>query len=229
MKPMIAVTLRSTDDGGLCALASTKSYHDAITAAGGNCIFIGPDHEPEYYDTVAEFCHGLVITGGRDIHPAAYHQTPHPDTIPDFDYIDKMDFELLRAFSRKSKPILGICRGAQDINVFFGGTLYQHLPDIPKFTCNHKEKQIPDAGAHHVTWLLSIPGLYDRSQILPVNSLHHQGFCQIAPGFQTAAVSEDTLVEAICKDNILGIQWHPERLIKDELYMRTFRYFLSLC
>lgn len=229
MKPIIAVTLRDGDQKGEAVFSSAEDYHKALTFEGADTLFIGPDHDGAFYDGLADFCDGLVLTGGRDIDPSHYHQSSHKETIPTAPGIDRMDFELIHAFCRRKKPILGICRGAQDINVYFGGTLFQHLPDTKAFYCNHKEKQIPGSGAHHVTWTEDTLGLYKKDQVLPVNSLHHQGIDRVAPGFRVMAVSEDSLVESICRDKILAVQWHPERLTKESVHRDIFRWFVSLC
>lgn len=224
MTPMIAVTARNTQIKSLDSYYSNDSYIQALHRAGCQSLLVLPHQSSSYYRWMAHYLDGLLITGGKDISPVLYSEEQHPLTTPESPQVDTMDFQLIHAFAEKGKPILGICRGAQIINVCFGGTLYQHLPEQPEFYCQHKATDYRSQGVHNITWQLKTPGLFSKDQVLHVNSLHHQGFNKIAPGFQIAGICEDGLVEAIIKNNILAVQWHPEEMPDDSMQQSIFTY-----
>ena len=108
-------------------------YFDGVTLAGGIAVLLPPQPvDDDIAERVLDGLDGLVITGGRDVDPAAYGQQPHPATDePRRDRLrDAWEFALLRGAVRRGMPVLGICRGAQVLNVALGGTLHQHLPDV---------------------------------------------------------------------------------------------------
>lgn len=228
MKPIIAVTLRSVDIKSLPSYFSNCSYLRALHTVGADYILIGGEHDVSFYRYIATMCHGLLLTGGKDINPIMYNESIHKSTTPELNEIDNGDFLVLKAFYEAKKPILGICRGAQAINVFFGGTLYQHLSDYDKFHCNHKQMISRNEGSHYITWQETIPNLCLDKNLLLVNSLHHQGIFKVAPKFKILGLSEDNLIEAIYKDNILAVQWHPEEMIHIKEHLSIFEYFISL-
>jgi putative glutamine amidotransferase len=165
-----------------------------------------------------ESCDGLLLTGGEDIDNRRYglEDTAHLCATPDA-VRDSIEFALIRRAFEKKMPIMGICRGHQLINVYFGGTLYFDIPteigtDIihrcpVADTCRHSIRIYNDS------FLKSIC----RTKEGQVNTSHHQGVRKIAPDFIANAVSADGLIESIAyKDSdypfLLGVQWHPERL-----------------
>lgn len=218
MRPLIAITLRSTDIKSLPSYYVNNTYTDMLLKSGADYLPVGPKQDPAFYERAAQICTGLLLTGGRDINPIYYGQEVHPETKTEPDCIDQLDFSLIQAFAKAKKPILGICRGAQIINVCFGGTLYQHLPHIPELFCDHKRTDAREKGVHQITWIGETDEFYYKNQTISVNSLHHQGIKEIAPGFDAIGICEDSLVEAIRMGNILGVQWHPE-----EMTDQTFR------
>src|ERR1700676_547420 len=106
-------------------------YFQGVTAAGGVAVLLPPQPvDSEIADRLLGGLDGLLITGGKDVDPAAYGQQPHPSTDQPGEQRDAWEFALLRAALKRKLPVLGICRGAQVLNVALGGTLYQHLPDV---------------------------------------------------------------------------------------------------
>lgn len=149
-------------------------------------------------------CDGLVITGSSiDVDPRNYNEKPITEIGEENAELDKFDFAIIKAFNNENKPILGICRGTQAINVCFGGSLYQDIP-------NHKL----DTNKRHIVKIAKDSTLYDcyQKEEIPVNSLHHQAIKKIAEGFKPIAISEDGIVEGIENENIIGVQWHPEMM-----------------
>jgi len=169
----------------------------------------------------------LIIQGGPDLDPKTYGETPiNPDKWPGDPYLDKYNKKILDYFRNKKKPILGICRGCQYINCYFGGTLYQDLLTQYPEALMHRDAFRYDALSHSIK---IHPGgilepIYGLENLKPVNSIHHQGIKKLGKGLKIEATSlEDNIIEAISytKDEefILGVQWHPEfyQLLKDEI------------
>lgn len=229
MKPLIAVTVRLTDIKGLPSVYVNQSYVNALQEAGAFSILLNPEPDEAYYQEQAARCDGLLLSGGKDMAPSLYGEEPHPLTVTEDRRIDQTDLLAIRAFHAAGKPILGICRGAQAVNVCFGGTLYQHLPDEQSFFCAHKQTSDRTKGSHTVIWQQDTPDLWSTGSRLFVNSLHHQGIRLPAPGFSVAALSEDGLIEAIQKDRLLAVQWHPEEMTDDAEQRKLFHHFIRAC
>ena len=161
-------------------------------------------------EEVLNICDGLVVTGSAiDINPKHYGEEATFEIHKKSEEIDNFDFEIIKIFDNANKPILGICRGIQAINVCFGGSLYQDIP-------NHK---LDKAKKHNVK-IENNSFLYDcyNQNTLSVNSLHHQALKDIATKFRITALSEDGIVEGIESDNIVAVQWHPE-------FMNDIKFF----
>jgi len=164
---------------------------------------------------------GLVLQGGADIHPSCYGQQPrYPDAVTDV-VRDRFELELLRAFIAEGKPVLGVCRGMQLINVLFGGTLHQDLLDEGASRDPHVVPEAEEEYRHGLVlqtngWLSSLYGGMEEAQ---VNSIHHQGIDRLGEGLQIEALSHDGVIEAVRHEGaqfVVGVQWHPE--FHDEHY-----------
>ena len=133
-RPLIGLTtyLQQAQTGvwDLPAVFLQKDYLDAVTATGGIATLLPPQPvDPEIAARVLDGLEGLIITGGRDIDPVRYGHEPHPNTEAPAHDRDDWEFALLDGALRRGMPVLGICRGAQLLNVALGGTLHQSLPD----------------------------------------------------------------------------------------------------
>ena len=197
----------------------SKNYIDAIERSGGIATYAYLPKADISYD-------GLLICGGVDTHPKFYGEEINGAVNINLDR-DEAELALLKAFSEAGKPVFGICRGCQLINIFFGGTLIQHIPEA-EF---HRHDN-----AHGVTVEAdSIPDrLYGRQ--LTVNSSHHQVIKDLGQGLRATAHWEQ-YIEA-CEHTtlpIFGVQWHPERMCYDNRRDDTadgaklFQYFIKLC
>ncbi|MEG0314320.1 MAG: gamma-glutamyl-gamma-aminobutyrate hydrolase family protein [Erysipelotrichaceae bacterium] len=181
-----------------------------------NCIIIPilPTTNFEYYTTL---CDALIISGGLDIDASHYKEVNHTSTniypIP----IDQYDFDLLEAFNKANKPILGICRGIQVINVYFGGSLYQDIP-------NHSQTTNKTSTSHSV-FVTPNSKLSTYTKVIKVNSFHHQAIKTLAKNFEILAISDDGYIEMIQYNHIVGVQWHPEHLNNNLI----FKYFIENC
>ena len=204
--------------------AAPANYLDALARLGARGE-TGTRFPPEKFD-------GLLLPGGWDVNPSRYGKTLIPQETVD-DELDSIQFAVLEDFLRAGKPVLGICRGHQLLNVAFGGTLIQDLPGAE----NHRS--LPD-GADNVHPVSLVPGsslyrIYGSS--CPVNSSHHQGVERLAKGFRITARSEDGVVEAIEHESlpVWGVQWHPERMCFAHARGDTadgsvvLRFFLEQC
>ncbi|MCX7564201.1 gamma-glutamyl-gamma-aminobutyrate hydrolase family protein [Xanthomonadaceae bacterium XH05] len=177
---------------------------------------------------------GLVLQGGADLDPGLYGE-PHRHIVGATDPVrDRFELDLIRAFISAGKPVFGICRGMQLINVAFGGTLHQDLlaqgatrfphVDLPVYDEHHHPVSIRE-GSVLSRW-------YGGATEGVVNSIHHQGIARPGDGLQVVATAPDGVVEAIWRDApgfVLGVQWHPEfqdgrdsRLLPADPMMRAF-------
>ena len=186
------------------------NYRRAVEAAGGTVRFGG----------TPKGCGALLLPGGGDVEPWRYGRgnTASRGLEPERDTAELM---LLERFIAAGKPVLGICRGIQIINVFFGGTLCQDLP-------GHAAADGKDS--FHAVCTVRSPLLPVCGPVCRVNSAHHQAVDALGRGLRAIQWAEDGTVEALCHDclPIWGVQWHPERL-PEELGGRLFRAFLRLC
>jgi putative glutamine amidotransferase len=157
---------------------------------------------------------GLILQGGADIHPSTYGEVPRHTKGPVDPIRDRFELDLLRAFVAAQKPVFGICRGMQLINVAFGGTLYQDLIADGATSIAHAA-DIYDGHSHPLTlapasWL---SGLFGGRAESRVNSIHHQGIRKLGQGLVAVAWSDDGVVESIHGTGgsfLAGVQWHPE-------------------
>lgn len=232
MKTLIMMTgPHGKTDSGRPTYILNKEYAEAIRAAGGLPVLAVDAVRASDYASVAQ---GLVLTGGKDVSPALYGQsTIHPATRTD-PLRDEMELALLRAFIEAGKPVLGICRGFQLINVHYGGSLFQHLPDLTEQ--NH------EGGAMHKIEIVtdSALGSMFGSQAY-VNSYHHQGVKTLGNQLRATAFTnlknDHLLIEALEHEihNVLAVQWHPERMAginaKKELadMLPLFSWFVKSC
>lgn len=169
-------------------------------------------------NTVVNICDGLIVTGRAiDINPKYYGEKAIDSTyLSGYDLEDELDFTLIKAFNEANKPILGICAGIQSINVCFGGSLYQDIP-------NHSSKEELKIHSIDIQKESFLEKCY-KSNRIEVNSFHHQAINKVAPNFKVTATSDDGIIEAIEYNKILGVQWHPEKM-ED---IKFFKKFIEL-
>jgi putative glutamine amidotransferase len=176
---------------------------------------------------VLERVDGLMLTGGADIDPTHYGQSArHPDMIAPRERTES-DFAYAREARDRGMPALGICLGAQTLNVALGGTLLQHIPDDVPGAVEHRE------GAEHEIEI--VPGTVLARALgvksATVNSYHHQGIGEVAPGFTISARSRsDGIIEAIERSDhpfFIGVHWHPERLASSDTTRKLLRAFVD--
>ena len=207
--PLICITTDSNCRAvplGSRQLILPKTYASAIATAGGIPLLAA-----EYAtETLARLCDGLLLSGGDDLDPTYYNESPLFDTLHPDPIRDAFELPLISAFLALNKPILGICRGCQVLNCALGGSLYQDLPE--QLGVNHLDPQLRHPILCTDDALLA--QLFSRR--FRVNSTHHQAIRDIAPSLRITAVSVDGVVEAFESADstriLWGVQFHPERL-----------------
>ncbi|HEU0190049.1 MAG TPA: gamma-glutamyl-gamma-aminobutyrate hydrolase family protein [Mycobacterium sp.] len=192
-------------------------YFDGVTAAGGVAVLLPP--QPVDADVAARVLDGLaglVITGGKDVDPRCYGQEPHPDTDQPGADRDDWEFALLAEALRRGLPVLGICRGAQVLNVAFGGTLHQHLPDVIGNDGHRAGNAVFTTMAVHTVPDTRLAELMGES--CEVQCYHHQAIADVGPGLVISARGADGVIEGIelpGENFVLAVQWHPEESLTD--------------
>ncbi|OQA03904.1 MAG: putative glutamine amidotransferase [bacterium ADurb.Bin400] len=209
------------------------AYTKAVLNAGGIPIILSSIKDSSLIKEYIGLCDGFIFTGGYDIEPSLYNETPH-ETVTDTDPLrDWFEPRLMQTAMKHDLPILAICRGHQMLNVVRGGTLWQDLPsERPASTVNHRQIEKHDIPSHSITLqpstkLFKIVG----SPSIMVNSRHHQAIKTLGSDLVATAHSEDGIIEAIEDPNakfIVGIQSHPEDLIKTTDYAaKIFSTFIQ--
>jgi putative glutamine amidotransferase len=203
-----------------------------VARAGGLPVLVPPGLDPGVLRPLYERLDGLLFSGGGDIDPARYGAQTHARVGGVDAGRDRTEFALVRWLAEDARPFLGICRGAQVLNVALGGTLYpevsehpgairhDYYPDFPHDLRPHEIKLEEDSTLARV---LGQP-------ILSVNSLHHQACKVVAPGLRVTALAPDGIVEALeIPDHpfALGVQWHPECLPEAPETQRLFEAFIE--
>jgi putative glutamine amidotransferase len=226
MKSLIGVTTSELRPGELAALrrhgeppnpemALGMTYVRAIEAAGAIPVVLPPVGHQDVPSLLGRL-DGLVLSGGPDLAPAAYGAEPHLELGSTEPGLDAFEYALAREALRLELPILGICRGAQTLNVARGGTLHQHLPDVVGDAIEHRQTVDGRVPTHPVTVL---PGSRLAAAVgttqLSVNSFHHQAVDRLGTGLCACAWAPDGTIEAIEDPEqafVVAVQWHAETL-----------------
>lgn len=213
-------------------------YMKGIEEAGGIPVMLPVTEDPEVIGQLAAELDGFLFTGGQDVNPALYGQEPVNSSVEPNAQRDGMEKILFNAAKELDKPILGICRGIQFINVLYGGTLWQDLPTQRGSQVGHHQSPPYDIPIHSVRVDIESP-LYELlfdlldDDSLRVNSLHHQAVREKGNGLDVMAISQDGLIEGLCDPQMKfmwTLQWHPELSFRvDEASRRIFKKFVLAC
>ncbi len=171
-------------------------------------------------ETIVRDLDGVVIPGGADVAPEAYGESPLQPSWAGDSVRDAYELDLIACCVRLNKPLFGICRGLQLLNVAFGGSLYQDIATQCPGSLTHRNWEVYDQNKHtvRVEPESHLASLYNPAQSWTVNSIHHQCIKELAPRFVVEALSEeDRIIEAIrlpqsSPDDpyVAAVQWHPE-------------------
>jgi putative glutamine amidotransferase len=195
-------------------LALGFRYFEAVERAGGTPVVLPPLGRGSVDPLLAHLA-GLCLAGGPDIDPSTYGGEPHPELGPTEPEVDRFELAVIRAARARRIPVLAICRGAQILNVAYGGTLYMHLPDDAGGEVVHRSEA--DAGLEVAHDVRLEPGSILSEVLgtkhLEVNSYHHQAVRRLGTGLRAVAHSEDGVIEGIEArglEFVVGVQWHAE-------------------
>jgi putative glutamine amidotransferase len=223
-RPLIGVTtqtLQAIDgipEGLPNSVVMNQRYYHAVAAAGAAPVLIPLLDDLDTLRAIYDRMDGILIPGGVDVDPATFGESPHERLGRTDPARDRVEIQLVKWAVEDRKPLLGLCRGLQVINVALGGTLYQDLE--AEFPNAIKHDYFPTYGysrehlAHEVTVEAGSRMRHAlTSSAVPVNSMHHQGIKALAGSLAATATAPDGLIEAAeCTSGsyIVGVQWHPE-------------------
>lgn len=231
MKPIIGISSNLKEQ---VLSVSTDNIH-AVLESGGVPIVL-PNIEGDDLDSIAEMIDGLLLTGGGDIDPTLFGEEPHPRLGNITPERDTFEIALIQKMLELNKPILGICRGAQILNIAVGGDMYQDIHSQIENKLLQHDQKAPRTHASHFVWIMKDSILSDIVQLetFKVNSFHHQAVKKVPQGFGISAIASDGMIEAIESKThkfVMGLQWHPECLLlkNDLMSANIFQAFLSAC
>lgn len=238
MRPVIGISTNflTVDKGkflGMERIYVNKDYIDAIVKAGGTPLLLPPVESVETIRQYIRLCDGFLLSGGGDINPILYHETPHPKLEEFHSSLDLSQWLLTEEILKTDKPLLAICRGIQLLNVVQGGTLWQDISAIDHPVMLHSQYG-PRSDIFHWVNLEqdSILGkLYGKK--LEVNSFHHQCLNTLGKELKITAIAPDGIIEAVEMPShsfVLGVQWHPEMLLNTSNKMLPlFKEMINNC
>ncbi len=196
-------------------------YVEALRKAGADPVILLPESRQGLSIRIRQL-DGILIPGGWDIDPNCYNEKLNGSVGMD-DVIDALDIDLIQLAHAQNLPIFGICRGLQAINVALGGSLYQDIASMVQKAHDHS------SGKHTVRFDPKSKLAALLPQEITVNSFHHQAIKRLAPLLTCAAISDDKIIEAIEGESIMAVQWHPERMIDEEVQFALFKFFTEMC
>jgi putative glutamine amidotransferase len=228
-RPLIGVTTSLVVDSDRpFKYALHKAYVDRIREAGGMPFFLPFAASLEEAREILERLDGLMLTGGNDMNPGRWGEEPHPRATLMHPDRDRSEPLYCRAALERDMATLGICLGSQVINVTLGGTLHQHMPDLPNISEAHRKPESEHDIEVEEGLLQSILG-YRRGR---VNSFHHQACAAIGEGLRVVARAEDGIPEGLVSVKhsfVVAVQWHPERMEGEPAQRRLFEQFVRRC
>lgn len=217
MVPLTAITATIIPEAGVFRrpeIALYAVYVSVLEQQELAAVMLTPAHSGRSCRELLRHCHGLVLSGGEDVDPARYGERAMPQLGTVNPARDEMELAVLEQALERRLPVLGICRGHQLLNVYFGGTLYQDVETQWPGALRHRQEawglHSQEALIVETSRLAEIVG----GTRIRINSFHHQAIKDLAPGLAVAARAEDGLIEAVeARDHpwVIGVQWHPER------------------
>jgi len=255
MTPIIAITAKTEELRNRPQTTIPNAYARVVEEAGGVPIIIPISDKKETASQIAQFADGILFSGGDDIHPRYYGEEPLADMVISPDERTEFETALLREAMQLRKPVLGVCLGAQLINVTFGGSLYQDIPSQVPNPLNHRDQhniKIVEGTMLYKIFSNKIPlnppfskgeirfpplekggkGGFEQlySNEISIFSTHHQSVKSPGKGLIVSAMSSDGVVEAIELPDypfLIGVQWHPEREPESEYTRLLFKSFIE--
>jgi len=220
--PLIAVSTSVTVDKYPERAYVNASYLNAVQQAGGAPIPLAPQLTPAARAEILRRIQGVLLTGGGDVDPARFGETPHPTTAEVSSARDTLEIELTRWALAQHVPLLAVCRGLQVLNVALGGSLYQDIPSEPGSPLDHSQAGLQGRARHIPTHHVKVrdgsrlAGILGALEV-DVNSFHHQAIKRLGGGLADVAWAPDSIIEGVELTEpdqfVVGVQWHPEELV----------------
>lgn len=226
--PVIAIPQMGND---LFRKYMKSKYVQSLERVGAQVSWIELDDIEKAIEETLD-CDGLLLPGGADIDPKLYGQTASGKCGKPNEIRDNTEPKILEAFLKTNKPVFGICRGVQLLNVYFGGTMLQDIKEQQEY--NHSDFLKRAKSAHPVD-IVKGSKLYDilGTETAQVNSLHHQAIDKVGEGLTVTAKSADGFIEALELEGhpfCVAVQWHPEHMSKkSEEQRKLFSAFVAAC
>lgn len=230
MKPLIGVSSGIRDE---CVLSLHQINYEKISEYGGLPVVLPNLSGEDEVKVLAEKLDGLLLTGGGDIDPLLFNEEPHKELGEVTPRRDFFEIALAKEILKLNKPIFGICRGSQILNVASGGTLYQDIYSQKDGELLQHLQKAPREHAAHFVQVEEETMLFDivKSNKIKVNTFHHQAVKGVGEGIKVSSRASDSVIESIESVEhkfALGVQWHPEYL-KDEASQELFKAFIAAC
>lgn len=232
MKPLIGITA-GQHKGTTHILKDT--YVQAVIRAGGIPVIVPIGNEPNCAQLIEPF-DGFIFSGGEDVDPTLFGEEPARGLGEVAPARDAFEMAFAKAAIQSNKPILGICRGMQLLNVALGGSLYQDIETQKEGTIRQHDQKAPPSHPSHFVQLTE--GSYLQKiftkETIKVNSFHHQAVKQMGASLKIGGVASDGVIEAFESTEhpfFVGVQWHPEALLEkeDEGSLQLFQAFIQKC
>lgn len=222
--PLVALSASSkppTAPGGYAQVRINEAYVRALQLAGLTPLVVAPSLTADDARAIVAQTAGVVLSGGEDVDPARYQAARHAATEQPHLERDSAELALAIAARDAKRPLLGICRGLQLLNVALGGTLVQDLESMRPSGIAHAQdtartQRVHDLSIAPESRLASVIG----ATRIGVNSLHHQAVDTLAPSLRATAHAPDGVIEAVESGDdwwVLAVQWHPEEMIGDAM------------
>jgi len=235
MKPIIGIT--ASMELSDTAYTTSEDYVQAVIQSGGIPFILPYLTNEEDVEVMVEKIDGLYATGGYDIDPTLFNEEPHPQLGAIIPARDKFEIMLIKQILKVGKPILGVCRGCQILNIVAGGDMYQDIYEqIDRPLIQHQQRAPAGHGSHYVqVEKKSLLYKLTEKEQLKVNSRHHQANRHVPETLLVSGRSSDNIIEAIESkehDFVLGLQWHPENMLieqNDESAIKIITGFIDAC
>lgn len=213
---LIGVSPRILTEKGVEKEFVNKRYLIPLQKRQFNTIMLTTDN-PDL-EAILNLCDGFLITGGADIHPKHFNEENKGESRDVIESLDEVDQNIILHAVKHNKPVLGICRGHQAINIFLGGSLYQDIG-----TSHNQEPHTHEINSIKNDFL-------NFEEKIVVNTYHHQSLKKLAPDLEVIATHNDGTIEAIVHQKlpIFGVQWHPEINADSPESILIFDKFASL-
>ncbi len=234
MLPIIGITSgKDSSDTNVQKICLISKYSNAISESGGIPFILPPDMPAQSIASILAHVDGIMITGGGDIETKRFNGQDHPRVYGVDTNRDNLEIELVKAAESSGKPLLGICRGIQIINVALGGDLYTDIQDQKQDALKHDWfPEYPRDRLSHSIEIKSGSFLHKIFEVslTEVNSLHHQAIKDLSGKLLATAFAADGVIEAVeinFHPFFLGVQWHPEWLYSFETTKKLFQAFVD--